>query len=301
MTTDRHDRQVRFFMKEGQERLRATKVAVVGTGGLGSHAVQQLAFLGVGNIIVVDEDVPDITNLNRLIGTHHDDHLSGITKVGIMARMVREIDPTINIATIDQNLISTQAFDAVKDADFVFGCVDNDGPRIVLTELCSAYRRPYLDLATEILTGPKLYYGGRVCFSNAGEGCLDCLDQISPDEVRDYFMSKEEKDDKRKLYGLPLEELQDSGPSVVTLNGAVASLATTEFMVHVTGIRQARRLVTYRAHDSKVLVGLDEPKVDCYYCKSIYGTGPEAGIERYLSRVGVSERGSVSTDKRGAI
>ncbi|CAE6485836.1 HesA/MoeB/ThiF family protein [Candidatus Nitrosotenuis uzonensis] len=283
MNQDRHDRQIRFFTKEGHARLNSVGVAIVGAGGLGSHVVQQLAFLGVGDITIIDEDVPDITNLNRLIGAHHNDHASKLTKVAIMERLVREINPTIKVTGIEKNLISKESFDAVKNADFVFGCVDNDGPRLVLTELCSAYERPYFDLASEIISGSKLYYGGRICFSYAGQGCLSCLDQISTDEVAEYFMSKESRADRRKLYGLPIEEMQDSGPSVVALNGVVASLAITEFMVQVTGIRHARRLVNYHGSNSKVTVTTDEPMADCYYCKSMYGTRQKADVERYLS------------------
>lgn len=283
MSQERYDRQVRFFRKEGQDKLSSTKVAIVGVGGLGSHVVQQLAFLGVRDITIIDEDVSDITNLNRLIGSHHNDHLSNLAKVAVTERMVREIDPTIKITKIEKNLISKESFNAVKNANYVFGCVDNDGPRLVLTELCSAYKLPYFDLASEIIPDSKLSYGGRVCFSNEGQGCLACLDQISSEEVGEYFMSKESKDDRRKIYGLPVDEQQGSGPSVVTLNGIVASLATMEFMVHVTGIRNAQRLVIYHGNYSKVTVSIDKPKADCHYCKCVYGMEQKARVERYLS------------------
>lgn len=282
MSQERYDRQTRLFQKEGQDMLDSSKVTIVGVGGIGSHVVQQMAFLGVGSITVVDQDIAEITNLNRLIGAHHDDHLSSMPKVDIMERMVREINPAVKFTKIKKDLISREAFDAVKNADYVFGCVDNDGPRLVLTELCPVYKKPYFDLASEIILDTKLYYGGRVCFSNEADGCLVCLDQISSEEVSEYFMSKESKEDKRNLYGLPAEG-QNSGPSVVTLNGAVASLATTEFMVHVTGIRKARRLINYYGHSSKVTVTIDEPNVGCYYCKSIYGSEQKANVERYLS------------------
>ena len=282
MSQERYNRQMRFFTKEGQDKLSMIKVVIVGVGGLGSHIIQQMAFLGVGNIIVIDQDTPDITSLNRLIGSHHDEHLSGLTKVRIMKRMVQEINPTAKITGIEKSLISKESFDAVKNADFVFGCVDNDGPRLVLTELCSAYERPYLDLASEIIPDTKPEYGGRICFSNTGQGCLMCLDQISQNEAREYFLSKEVKDDRRKIYGLSLEEEQSSGPSVVTLNGVIASLAMTEFLVEITGIRKAQRLLTYHGRSGKVTISSDEPKTDCYYCKSVYGTKGKAGVERYL-------------------
>jgi molybdopterin/thiamine biosynthesis adenylyltransferase len=281
LSQNRHDRQERF-LKQGQKLLKVTKVTVIGVGGLGSHIIQQLAFLGVGTITVVDPDVVEITNLNRLIGAHHNDADLKLAKVDVMERQVREIDPSIGITKICKSLMTSDAFDAVKNADFVFGCVDNDGPRIVLTELCAAYKRPYLDLASEIVPDSPSY-GGRVCFSDKGQGCLSCLDQIDSDEAQQYFMSKEQKEDRRRLYGLHLDEHPDSGPSVVTLNGVVASLGTTEFMVHVAGIRQARRLVNYYGHSSKVTVNNDEPMADCYYCKDRYGLGRDANVERYLS------------------
>ncbi|MCP8307689.1 MAG: ThiF family adenylyltransferase [archaeon] len=283
MNQDRFERQTRFFGIEGQRRLRAMSVTVVGFGGLGSHLVQQLAFLGVGRITSIDPDVVETTNLNRLIGTRRDDSMLKTPKVDVALRLVRTIDPEIQVTGIQKNLISDDAFDAMKNSDFVFGCVDNDGPRLVLTELCAAYKRPYLDLASEIIPGSRLYYGGRVCFSDAGEGCLVCLDLISMEEVQQYFLSKEAKRDRATLYGVPEDELQDSGPSVVTINGVVASLATTEFMVHVTGLRKATRLIIYRATESKVTVGIDRPRADCYYCKSLYGSGSVANVERYLS------------------
>src|SRR2546428_2993623 len=154
--------------------------------------------------------------------------------------MVAEIDPEVKLTKIHKNLISQDGFNAVKNADYVFGCVDDDGPRLVLTELCAAYKRPYFDLASQIFTVPTLQYGGRVCFSDSGQGCLMCLGEINVSEAQDYLASKNAKKDKQMLYGLPTMGIRDSGPSVVTLNGVVASLAATEFMVHAAQIRRAR-------------------------------------------------------------
>jgi hypothetical protein len=281
MTQDRLERQIRFITYEGQRRLKTTKVALVGNGGLGSHVIQQLAFLGVENITVVDKDVADITNLNRLVGAHYDDHLIPLSKVDIATRLANEIDPEIRLTGIQKNLISEEGFEAIKGADFVFGCVDHDGPRLVLTELCSAYKKPYLDLASEIIIDPKLEYGGRVCFSDKGHGCLMCQDLISAEEAAEYFMSKESRNDRRKIYGIPIDQLQDSGPSVITINGVVASLATTEFLVHVTGLRQPQNLLIYYGSTGKVFAR-EFQQTDCYYCIKLYGLGKNADVERYF-------------------
>lgn len=280
---DRFDRQVRFFGAEGQQRLRTTRVVVVGAGGLGSHILQQLAFLGVGSISLIDPDVVEVSNLNRLIGAQHDDASLNTSKVDVGVRLIHAIDPKIEVKPFKQDLICKDSFDAVKEANFVFGCVDHDGPRLVLTELCTAYRIPYCDTASEILPGPQLAYGGRLCFSHGGRGCLACLNLLSYQEAQDYFLSSDARLDKQRLYGVPRQDLAATGPSVVTLNGVIASLATTEFMLNTTGLREPRRLLFYRANEAKVTVSLDEPRADCFYCKSVYGSGQAAKVERYLN------------------
>jgi hypothetical protein len=73
---------------------------------------------------------------------------------------------------------------------------------------------------------------------------------------------------------------------VVSINGVVASLAITEFIVGVTGIRPPHHLLTYYGHLGKVTVNTDEPRPDCYYCKGIRGYRARADVERYI-RAGV--------------
>ena len=81
MNTGRFERQVRLFGKEGQERIKNAHVAVIGAGGIGSHVVQQLAFLGVGCLTIIDSDDLEETNKNRLIGSRYDDPIPGTKKV----------------------------------------------------------------------------------------------------------------------------------------------------------------------------------------------------------------------------
>jgi hypothetical protein len=66
----------------------------------------------------------------------------------------------------------------------------------------------------------------------------------------------------------------------------VASLAVTEFMVAVTGLRLPQRVLTYHGQTGKVTVSRDEPAPDCYYCKAVRGRREGADVQRYL-RAGV--------------
>src|SRR5690349_17066621 len=135
MTNERFDRNIRFFGEEGQNRLRNTHVAVVGMGGLGTHVVQQLALLGVGTLTVIDGEELDVSNKNRYIGSRFDDPVPGTPKTAIAERLVRSIDPFIGITCIQEGFISEAGFDAVTRAQYVFGCVDKEGVRLILAQL----------------------------------------------------------------------------------------------------------------------------------------------------------------------
>jgi hypothetical protein len=85
------------------------------------------------------------------------------------------------------------------------------------------------------------------------------------------------------IYGVKRSLLAKTGPSIVSINGVVASLAVTEFVVSVTGIRKPRRNITYYGHLGKATDSTDEPHADCYYCNSIRGSGDKADINRYIN------------------
>ena len=280
-SSTRYDRNIRLFGEEGQRKLRQIKVALIGVGGLGSLLVQHLALLGVGQIVLVDDEELDETNRNRFVGARHDDPVPGSPKVELSARLVREINPEVVAVPLKCNLISPEAFDAVQQADWAFGCLDEDGPRSILNELCVAHAKPYADLASDV-PEPDVY-GGRVCMVWDENGCLSCMNQLDQKEIRRFLATEEEWAQEAAIYGIPEAALGEIGPSVSPLNGVVAALAATEFMVAVTGMRPPTRLITYRGDWSKVFAdNSGARRSDCYYCKGIRGNPRDAYVERYL-------------------
>ncbi|RQH06888.1 ThiF family adenylyltransferase [Bradyrhizobium sp. RP6] len=282
----RYDRNIRLFGEEGQSKLRATNVAVIGVGGLGSPLVQHLALLGVSGITPVDDEELDETNRNRFVGARHDDPVPGSPKVELAARLVHEIDPTIRVTPVRASLISEEVFATVKQADWVFGCFDEDGPRAILNELCAAYAKSYIDLASDV--PEEGVYGGRICVAWQGGGCLHCLDALDPRDVEAYLSTDAEKAGRAAIYGVPVEVVRETGPSVSPINGVAAALAATEFMVAVTGMREPQRLINYYGHVPKLTTA--KPKPDCYYCKGIRGKPQDADAERFLRMPHLRER-----------
>ena len=278
----RFDRQVRFFGREGQERLAAVRVVVVGVGGLGSHIVQQLAFLGVRAIVPIDAQELDLTNRNRLVGAREDDPIPGTRKVDIAERTAKAIDSSIEIEKVFDSFVSERGFDALIDADYVFGCLDSEGARLLLTELCAAYAKPYVDVSSDILADDPVKYGGQVCVALSGNGCLSCMNVLDSAQAAIDLAGPEERRRLADIYGVSSDLLDNAGPSVVSINGVVASLAVTEFMLGVTGLRNPNRLLTYHGLTGKVTVSTDDPLPDCYYCKGLWGRGDHADVQRYI-------------------
>lgn len=279
---DRFDRNIRFFGKDGQEKLRQSHIHLIGCGGLGQHVIQQLAIVGVGAFTLIDDEELSHSNLNRYILARHDDPIPGSRKVDIAKRAIALIDPTIRVNTIYAPLRSAEAFSALKDTEIVVGCLDNDGARLVLTEHALAYRKAYFDLASDISAEDGLRYGGRVLFTGPDPGCPVCLGEIDLEQARMDLESDASRKDREALYGVPQSLLDVGGPSVVSVNGAVASLAVTEIIAYITGIRKPQRFINYRGDLPRVSVNKDSPTSSCYYCETIKGAGPSAGVERYI-------------------
>ncbi len=275
----RFDRNIRLFGEKGQERLLAARVAIVGVGGLGSPIAQHLALLGVGAITLIEPEELDDTNRNRFIGARHDDPVPGSLKVDLVHRLIKEINPGISVEKIPYPLVSPQAFAAIKNSHWAIGCFDHDGPRHILNELCAAYAIPYIDLASDVHPGA---YGGHICVSQDGNGCLSCLGLLDRADVRQYLSTSRDRAAEKNIYGVDRALLNNKGPSVSPINGVVASVGAMEFMVAVTGMRAARRLLQFRGHDSKVTVSNDQPAPDCYYCKGLRNQREAAAVERYL-------------------
>ena len=279
-TDNRFNRNELLFGKEGQQALRRTRVAIVGVGGLGTHVVQQLALLGVGQLTLIDHEELSASNRNRYIGAWHDDPIPGSFKVELGQRLSELIDPSTKVSIISDRFPSSTALKALSDSDYVFGCVDSDGVRFVLNETCLAYERPYFDLASDV-PEPNCY-GGRVVFVTGDNGCLFCRKLLCETEVRQFLSPSEILDNEDAVYGVRRRNLDESGPSVVSLNGVVASLGVTEFMAAATGVRQPNNHLDYRGDRGTVGRRTVEGTPDCYYCNVVQGQGDAAGIERYI-------------------
>jgi molybdopterin-synthase adenylyltransferase len=138
---------------EGQAKLLGARVLVVGAGGLGSPLLLYLAAAGVGTLGIVDDDVVDLTNLQRQI-VHVTDSI-GRPKVESAADMLGAINPDVNVVTHKARLDAGNALDLIGDYDVVCDGSDNFETKFLLNDACYFARVP-------LVAGAILRFAGQV-------------------------------------------------------------------------------------------------------------------------------------------
>lgn len=231
----RFDRQAPWFMPSGQRKLTRLRIGIVGAGGTGSPLVQNLVYLGARDFVIVEHDSSDETSMNRLVTATAAD--VGTPKAMLARRLIKAVAPDARVEVVTSVVQASGALDAIKGVDLLFGCVDNDGARMVLNELALAYAIPYFDLAVGIDAerGRVETAGGRLAIVLPGGPCLYCMDQLDPEEAR-YWLATPEQQAFMRRQGY-VKGMDAPAPSVVALNGALAAAAATEFAVYATGLR----------------------------------------------------------------
>jgi sulfur-carrier protein adenylyltransferase/sulfurtransferase len=162
---------------EGQRRLAAARVLVVGAGGLGSPALLYLAAAGVGTIGVVDDDVVDASNLQRQV-------VHGVADVGrpkteSAAETVAAINPLVTVVRHDLRLTADNALEILADYDVVLDGADNFATRYLVNDACVLLGLPHV-------WGSIYRFDGQVSVWFAGYGpCYRCVfpDPPPPDAV----------------------------------------------------------------------------------------------------------------------
>jgi molybdopterin-synthase adenylyltransferase len=279
---ERYDRSQRLFGVAGQRKLSCTRVAVGGVSGLGSPMIQHLGLLGVAHVAMIEPQELDNTNRNRFVGAKSTDPVPGSLKVDLAERLLAEINPHVAVTKIRGSIVSPEAFAAIKVADWVIGGFDHDGPRYVLNEVAAAYGKPYVDLASDV-PEPGVY-GGHVCVSGFGCGCLSCRGILDMKAVQEWLASPEDRAARAAIYGIDRSLLaEEKGPSVSPLNGIIASLGALEFMVAVTGLRQPRPFLNFSGHLGRLTdAGNKPPTRFCEFCNGHRMATAPVDVERYL-------------------
>ncbi len=139
MTADQIQRYSRHFLlsqvgDKGQRKLLRSKVLLIGAGGLGSPAALYLAATGVGTLGLMDGDVVDITNLQRQV--LHTTADVGKLKVESGTRMIKALNPDVNVIQLPTRITVDNVMDTIKDYDLIVDGSDNFETRYLVNDAC---------------------------------------------------------------------------------------------------------------------------------------------------------------------
>jgi molybdopterin/thiamine biosynthesis adenylyltransferase len=161
---------------EGQQKLLAAKVLIVGAGGLGSPASIYLAAAGVGHLAIFDHDDVDLSNLQRQIAHYTDD--IGIAKVISTRQTLSRLNSDVDVRAIKRRLAGEELDEEVEAADVVLDCSDNFATRFAINRACVKHQTP-------LVSGAAIRFEGQVAVFTPGKGdspCYNCLYRMDGDE-----------------------------------------------------------------------------------------------------------------------
>lgn len=151
----------------GQQKLKAARVLLVGAGGLGSPAALYLAAAGVGTLGIVDNDVVDLSNLQRQV--LHETPAVGERKTRSASRRVTGINPHVQVEAFDTRLSSANARDIIRAFDLVLDGSDNFPTRYLVNDACVLEGKP-------LVSGSILRFEGQLSLFATPDGpCYRCL------------------------------------------------------------------------------------------------------------------------------
>jgi len=227
-------RNVQVFGMGTVARLRTMAAAIVGCSGTGSVVIEQLARLGIGRLVLIDPDVVEEKNLNRILNSGKEDAYLGKPKVFVLASAIARMGLGQDVLPLPFNLITRRAIREVAACDVVFGCTDGAEARHVLNRLATFYLMPYIDVGVRLdadgsggisnITGAVHYLqpGGSSLLSRG----VYTIEQVEAEELRRTNL---ETYRARRNEGY-IRGLDENRPGVINVNMFFASLAVYEFL-----------------------------------------------------------------------
>ena len=238
----RTDRQVRALGASAVPIFQNLRIGIVGLGGTGSVTAQQLAYLGIRDFVLMDDDKIELSNLNRVVGATQAD--LDRPKTEVAGDLIKRIVPEAKVRILNESVLEECSVRKLLDRDFLFCCTDSHGSRAVLNQFAYQYVIPCIDMAITIAApeGKISHIVGRIQQLSPDLGCLTCGGLLDAGEVRIDLMREHER--RRDPYFLGQAEPQ---PAVVSLNSTVSSLAVTMFLGAVTHAPLKSRFQRYDA------------------------------------------------------
>ena len=277
-------RQILAFGEAGQKAMSAMRVVVVGVGGTGSSVAEQLARLGVKDIVLIDYDELDISNVSRVYGSTLRDsfrwswlpkRLYRTRKVYVVAKYLRKIAPDVQVKAVVGNITDRTTAKHLFDRDVIFSCTDDHWGRSVINQISYQYLIPCINVGISIkCEDDAVSHGvGNVQLLRPDAGCLWCGGYLNSERIRAESLPIDERVALQKEGYLG--DIDEPAPSVISLTTTVASLAVTWFIQLATDFAGSHAEYSRQNYDfvsGTVRRGIITPDPGCI-CARVRGRG----------------------------
>ncbi len=228
------------------ERLRRLSVAVVGCSGTGSPVIEQLFRLGVGEIVLVDEDHIEDRNVNRILNSTMEDAATKRPKTDVIGDAIDRAGLGTRVIRVSGNLWSPHVVREVAQCDVVFGCMDTIDGRYLLNTLATFYLQPYFDIGVRldaVREGPNKGKIREVCgtvhYLLPGKSSLMMRGLFTMKQVADAGLRRTDPAaHTQQMKDGYIAGVQGHRPAVISVNMYAASLAVNELLARIHPFRE---------------------------------------------------------------
>ena len=235
-----------MFGRGTYDRLLRLSIAVIGASGTGGPLIDQLMRLGVGQLVLVDDDVVEHRNINRIPYSTLADAEQGRPKVELFAEVARATGLGTEVIVHAQNLWYEDVVHSVAQCDVVFGCMDSIDGRYLLNLLATYYSLPYIDIGVCLdtyresdLKGQIREACGTVHYPQPGLSSLMSRGVFDMEAVRDAGRKRTDPESyDREVEEKYIRGVNEKQPAVISLNTFAASMAAMELLARIHPYRE---------------------------------------------------------------
>ena len=217
-----NDRLRKILSDENIEKIKSKTVLIIGLGGVGGHALESIVRMGVGRVIIVDNDIVDITNLNRQLISLNSN--IGEKKVDVAEKRILDINPNCNVIKLDKFIDKDNILDLFKyNIDYVIDACDTVTTKILLIKECLNRN---IKIISSMGTGNK-FHPEKLEITEIKKTSYDPLAKV----IRNKF-----KNEKRKIMVVSSTEkavkLEDRTPGSTSLVPSTAGILCASFVIN---------------------------------------------------------------------
>jgi molybdopterin/thiamine biosynthesis adenylyltransferase len=247
-------------------------ISIVGVGGLGSVVAEHLIHMGFHEIHLIDPDVLEMSNLNRVVGAYYEDAEQKRSKVDVVKRHLTSINPKAAVLAYKRDVHDKDMESVLALSDWIIVATDNHSSRLKVQELSVRYFVPLLSLGVNITVkdGKIEDMSGEVITARVGDYlCLQCLNRIDAIKVASErhpdSTIREALVKRGYVTGKDIKE-----PAVKTLNTSLATMAVDMLINQYTDARRHVPVLVYENNGHMSIYedreSIEQRNKQCFLC-----------------------------------